>query len=90
MSSIGRGEEVADRENNQRLRQVKEAIWICQSTHIMKWDQGLYSLSNIYRPLFTTNNKSSGKQSKSLDVTRLRSQSDDGSNPNENRNCHSK
>ena len=35
--------------------------------------------SNIYRPLFTTSNQSSGKQSKSRDITRSRSQSEDGS-----------
>ena len=29
-----------------------------------------YNLDNIYRPLFTTRNQSSGKHSKSHDVTR--------------------
>ena len=69
---------VVDRESNQ-LRQVKEAIRIRQPQHLMKRDQGAYNLSNIYRHLFTTSNQSSGKQSMSRDVTKLMSQSDDGS-----------
>ena len=59
---------VVDRENNQRLRQVKEATRISQFAHIMYQDQGAYNLSNIYWPLFTTKNQLSGKQSKSYDV----------------------
>ena len=39
------GAKVFDRENNQRLRQVKEAI--------RNWDLRAYSLTNIYRLLFT-------------------------------------
>ena len=35
-------------------------------------------MRNIYMPLLTTNNQSSGKQSKSRDVTRSRSQSGGG------------
>ena len=41
--------------------------------------QGAYSLSNIYTRLSTNSNRSNGKQSKSCDITRSRSQSDDGS-----------
>ena len=63
--------------NNQRFRQVKEAIRISQSPSVMNWDQGAYILSNMYRPLFTTKNQSSGKQCKSCDI--MRSRSDDGS-----------
>ena len=40
---------------------------------------GAYNLSNIYMPLFTTRNQSNGMQSKSRDITRSRSQFDDGS-----------
>ena len=64
---------VVYRENNQILRQVKEAIRISQISHVMIQDQGIYSLSNIYSSLFTTRNQSSGKQSKSHDITRSRS-----------------
>ena len=35
---------------------------------------GAYNLSNIYMPLFTKSNQSSGKQSKLRDITRSRSQ----------------
>ena len=74
------GAKVVDRENNQRLRQVKEAIIrISQSPRAMNQDPGAYSLSNIYRPLFTTNNQSNGKQSQSCNIMRSWSQSDDGS-----------
>ena len=53
---------VFDRENNQRLRKVKEAVRISQSPHIMNWGQGEHNLSDIYRPLFTTRNQSTCKQ----------------------------
>ena len=43
----------------------------------MRRDQRTYNLSNTYRPLFATSNQSSGKQSKSRDIARSKSQSDD-------------
>ena len=50
-----------DRKNNHRLRQVKEAIRISQSTHVMDLDQGTYNLSNLYGLLFTTPYKCNSK-----------------------------
>ena len=46
------GAEVVDRENNQRLKQVKEAIRISKSPHVMNQvqDWGTNNLSNIYKP----------------------------------------
>ena len=81
MSVIGRGQKVVDRENKQRLREVKEAIRISQPPQVMSRDQsggGACNLSNAYRPLFTTRKQSSGKQSTSRDITRSRPKSDDG------------
>ena len=37
----------------------------------MNRDQGAYNLSNSYRPLFTTSNQSSDKQSKSRDEVKV-------------------
>ena len=38
------GAKVVDRENNKRLRQVKEAIRISQSSQFMNWDHGDHSI----------------------------------------------
>ena len=74
MSSTGSGQKVINRENNQRLRQVKEAIWISQSPHDMNRDLGMgvggYSLNNIDMLLFTTRKQSSGEQFKFRDIMR--------------------
>ena len=49
------------------------------SPHVVGWDREMCGLSNIYRPLFATGNQYRGEQSKSRDITRSMSQSDDGS-----------
>ena len=79
MSSTLECGKIADRENNQGLRQVKDAIRIRQSPQVMNQDKDAYNLSNIYKPLFTICKESCGKLSTSCDITRSRSQSDDGS-----------
>ena len=68
---------VADREKNQRLRQIKETVRIRQSPYVMYRDQVAYNLGSIYRPCLplVTNLVVS---SLSRDITRSTSQSDNG------------
>ena len=51
------GAKVIDREDNQKLRQVKEAIWIASSGPVMNRDQGAYHLSPIYGQLLPLTRK---------------------------------
>ena len=52
------GVKILDREENRRLRQVKEAINIRRTYNTMNRDQGAYTLSGVYEPLFTTGQSS--------------------------------
>ena len=63
-----------------KLGQVGEAVNISQSSHISLGPGprgGAYKLNNIYMPLLPTRKQSNGKQSKSHDMMRSRSQTDD-------------
>ena len=46
------GARVIDREDNRRIRWIKEAVWIRKSTPVMNRDEGGYRLSHVWDHLF--------------------------------------
>ena len=71
------GTNVVDGENNQRFRQVKDAVRISRSPPRHEPGPGSYNLSKTYRPVFTSRT-SLAVSSPSLVTSRGPGQSDDG------------
>ena len=57
-----RGAKIVDRESHQRLRQVREAIWIRKTVNNLNRDEGSYELSHVYDGVLNTNAPSTGRR----------------------------